>query len=129
RSIKTELSRQKDAVQFKLLKSRLNYNPIISRQKDKTETCSGFFLHWSLFTLRQFPQLLFSVNGGRIGPTIIAKYNQLIVADVYNLINDKENPDNSNVSMHWHGMHQFNTPWMDGVGMITQLPTKPRDAF
>ena len=47
---------------------------------------------------------LFSVNGGRIGPTIIAKYNQLIVADVYNEINDTENPENSNVSMHWHGM-------------------------
>jgi hypothetical protein len=72
---------------------------------------------------------LFSVNGGRIGPTIIAKYNQLIIADVYNEINDTENPGNSNISIHWHGMHQFNTAWMDGVGMITEWPTKPRDAF
>lgn len=72
---------------------------------------------------------LFSVNGGRIGPTIIVNYNALVVVDVYNEINDMEDPANANLSMHWHGMHQWNTAWMDGVGMITQWPTVPHAAF
>ena len=25
------------------------------------------------------------------------------------------------VTLHWHGMHQVNTPWMDGVAFITQV--------
>ena len=29
---------------------------------------------------------------------------------------------NEETSIHWHGMHQKNTPWMDGVGYITQCP-------
>ena len=72
---------------------------------------------------------LFSVNGGRIGPTIIVNHNALMVVDVYNEINDTENPENANVSIHWHGIHQWNTAWMDGVGMITQWPTAPGTVF
>jgi hypothetical protein len=65
---------------------------------------------------------LFSVNGGKIGPTIVVNYKQLIIVDVYNEINDTEYPENADISIHWHGMHQWNTAWMDGVG-------KPHDAF
>ena len=72
---------------------------------------------------------LFSVNGGRIGPTIIVNHNALVVVDVYNEIVDMEHPANANLSMHWHGMHQWNTAWMDGVGMITQWPTVPNATF
>lgn len=74
---------------------------------------------------------LFSVNGGRIGPTIIVDYNTLVVADVFNEIveSDPNNTENDNVSMHWHGMHQWNTAWMDGVGMITEWPTQPNNTF
>ena len=73
--------------------------------------------------------LVLMVNGGRIGPTIITRYNQLVVVDVYNKINDPEFLEDANTSMHWHGMHQWNTAFMDGVAMITQWGTKPREAF
>ena len=59
---------------------------------------------------------VFSVNGGRIGPTIIINNSSILAVDVINNIPDK------NTSIHWHGMHQINTPWMDGVAMITQWP-------
>ena len=72
---------------------------------------------------------VFSVNGGRIGPTIIVRYNQLVVADVYNGIHDPEVPEDANTSIHWHGMHQWDTAYMDGVAMVTQWPTKPKEAF
>ena len=74
------------------------------------------------------PQL-FSVNGGRIAPTIIVDYNQLLVVDVFNEIVDPENPENQETSIHWHGMHQWNAGWMDGVGMITQWPIKSKGTF
>ena len=62
---------------------------------------------------------VFSVNGGRIGPTIIINQEQILVVDVINNLADE------NTSIHWHGMHQDNMPWMDGVGMITQWPIPP----
>ena len=72
----------------------------------------------------------FSVNGGRIGPTIIVNHKALMVVDVYNEIDKPyENPGNANVSIHWHGIHQWNTASMDGVGMITQWPTAPKTVF
>lgn len=32
-------------------------------------------------------------------------------------------------TIHWHGMHQINTPHMDGVPYITQYPIEPGQAF
>ena len=61
---------------------------------------------------------VFSVNGGRIGPTIITGNSSILAVDVINL-------SDNNTSIHWHGMHQINTPWMDGVAMITQWPILP----
>ncbi|CAB4008254.1 L-ascorbate oxidase-like [Paramuricea clavata] len=61
----------------------------------------------------------YSVNDGRIGPTIIINHDQILVVDVIN------NLPNDNTSIHWHGMHQNNVGWIDGVGMITQWPIPP----
>ena len=61
---------------------------------------------------------MYSINDGKIGPTIIIKHNVTLVVDV---INEMDVP----TSIHWHGMHQHNVPWMDGVGMITQWPIPP----
>ena len=33
------------------------------------------------------------------------------------------------ISVHWHGLHQFNTPWMDGVQQVTQFPILPTKSF
>ena len=32
-------------------------------------------------------------------------------------------------SIHWHGLLQFNTPWMDGVGSVTQCQLQPGSTF
>ncbi|RUS85498.1 hypothetical protein EGW08_006706, partial [Elysia chlorotica] len=32
-------------------------------------------------------------------------------------------------SIHWHGLHQIGTPWMDGVAFVTQCPIQPLQTF
>ena len=36
---------------------------------------------------------------------------------------------NEELSIHWHGMYQNSTPWMDGVAHITQCPIPPSASF
>ena len=33
------------------------------------------------------------------------------------------------VSIHWHGLYQRGTPWMDGPEMISQCPILPGQTF
>ena len=70
-------------------------------------------------TFRSF----YAINGRIPGPTLIVHENQTVVADVKNLLIDE------GTSIHWHGMHQRNTPWMDGIGFITQCPISPGASF
>lgn len=63
---------------------------------------------------------LITVNGQMPGPTIIARENQMLRITVYN-----ELPNVEGISIHWHGMHQKETPEMDGVAFITQYPIPP----
>ena len=63
------------------------------------------------------------INGRLPGPTLIVHENQTVVADVHNLLAGEA------ISIHWHGMHQRNTPWMDGIGFITQCPISPGASF
>ena len=55
------------------------------------------------------------VNGTFQGPTIIAEERGIVVVDVFNEMDE-------DTSIHFHGMHQRNVPWIDGVGNITQYP-------
>jgi FtsP/CotA-like multicopper oxidase with cupredoxin domain len=55
-----------------------------------------------------------AVNGQIPGPTIIVHEGQTVVIHVHN------NLTSEGISIHWHGMHQRGTPWMDGVGQVTQ---------
>jgi L-ascorbate oxidase len=32
-------------------------------------------------------------------------------------------------TIHWHGHHQWRTPYMDGVPYLTQCPIEPRRSF
>ena len=67
---------------------------------------------------------LITVNGQMPGPTIIARENQMLHVTVYN-----ELPNVEGISIHWHGMHQKGTPWMDGVAFITQYPILPYQSY
>ena len=64
-----------------------------------------------------------AVSGSIPGPTLIVYEDQIVVVEVQN------NLTTQGISVHWHGMHQRNTPWMDGVGMISQCPIQPGTTF
>ena len=69
------------------------------------------------------PNDVFRINNGLVGPTIITRSNAVLVVDVFNNIVGA--PGDDDTSMHWHGIHQVNVPWMDGVGNVTQWPIPP----
>ena len=64
-----------------------------------------------------------AVNGQVPGPNLIVHENQTVVVDILN------NLATEGISIHWHGMHQKNTPWMDGVGLISHCPIGPATSF
>ena len=64
-----------------------------------------------------------SLNGITPGPTLIVSHQQTLIINVRNA-----HPSES-VTIHWHGMTQYNTPWMDGVPYVTQCPIHPEDSF
>uniref|UniRef100_A0A8W7K8J2 Multicopper oxidase n=2 Tax=Anopheles albimanus TaxID=7167 RepID=A0A8W7K8J2_ANOAL len=57
-----------------------------------------------------------SLNRKIPGPTIHVCRNDVVVVDLHNMMEGQES------TIHWHGVHQTDTPWMDGVPMITQCP-------
>ncbi|CAF1211452.1 unnamed protein product [Rotaria sp. Silwood1] len=49
-------------------------------------------------------------------PLIRARNGELLQIEFKNMLRDQSR------SIHFHGLHMFNNPWMDGVDMITQCP-------
>ena len=68
-------------------------------------------------------RLAIAVNGQIPGPTLIVHEGQDVEIHVQN------NLTSEGISIHWHGMHQRGTPWMDGVGQVTQCPIGPQSSF
>ena len=62
-------------------------------------------------------------NGTLPGPKIVMYQNQKITIIVNN------NLMNELVTIHWHGLDQHNTPFMDGVPFVTQCPIAPGQSF
>ena len=71
---------------------------------------------------RNKTQYNYLVNGTFQGPTIIAEERGILVVDVFNEMDE-------DTSIHFHGMHQRNVPWIDGVGNITQYPIPANGKF
>lgn len=61
-------------------------------------------------------RMFIGVNGQIPGPTLIVYEGQILRIRVHNKLTSE------GISVHWHGMHQRQTPWMDGVGFVTQPP-------
>ena len=60
--------------------------------------------------------MVMSINGTVPGPPLIVYEGQQIIIHLHNhLLSDS-------VTIHWHGLHQRGTPWMDGVGYVSQCP-------
>jgi FtsP/CotA-like multicopper oxidase with cupredoxin domain len=57
-----------------------------------------------------------SINRQIPGPAIHVCQNDRIVVDVANMM------AGTTSTIHWHGFHQRESPWMDGVPFITQCP-------
>ncbi|KAF6828313.1 laccase-1 precursor [Colletotrichum plurivorum] len=72
-----------------------------------------------------FEQELLVVNGMFPGPQIEANWGDIIEVTVHNNITAPE----EGTAIHWHGIHQLHTPWMDGVSGITQCPIVPGNTF
>ncbi len=66
---------------------------------------------------------LLLINGRVPGPTIIVYEGQTVVIHVFNHLTDV------GVTIHWHGMFQRKSVWMDGVSHITQSPIDPDASF
>merc|ERR1712166_1246668 len=64
-----------------------------------------------------------TVNGQVPGPPIEVDEGDTVVVHMYN------NLDNAAVTLHWHGMYQRGTPWMDGVSGVTQCGVLPGTSF
>ena len=68
-------------------------------------------------------RLFIAVNGSIPGPTLIVDEGAIVKVRVKNELTSE------GVTIHWHGMHQRDTPWMDGVGFISQAPINPGAYF
>ena len=68
-------------------------------------------------------RLAIAVNGQIPEPTLIAHEGQTVVVHVHN------NLTIEGISIQWHGIHQKGTPWMDGVGQVTQCQIGPQTSF
>ena len=64
-----------------------------------------------------------AVNGRIPGPTLIVTEGQLVKVNVINRLASES------ISIHWHGMHQRNSNWMDGVEHVTQCGIPPGASF
>ncbi|KAH6869777.1 multicopper oxidase-domain-containing protein [Thelonectria olida] len=68
------------------------------------------------------PRMLF--NGTYPGPTLEGNWGDTFEITVRN------NLTNFNgTSVHWHGIRQLNTNWMDGVAGVTECPITPGEEF
>ena len=63
------------------------------------------------------------INGRLPGPTLVVYDGQTVVVNVVNMLRTES------TTIHWHGITQVNTPWMDGTDTITQCPIAPGTSF
>ena len=69
------------------------------------------------------PQRITVANGTMPGPQIVLHEKQTISIIVHNELY------NEAVTIHWHGVDQQHTPFMDGVAFVTQCPIAPGQSF
>nr|XP_011452039.2 laccase-3 [Crassostrea gigas] len=68
-------------------------------------------------------KLIYGINGHYPGPSVVVYEGQQVV------VNLKNNLLMEGLTIHWHGMVQWHTPWMDGVGTVSHCPINPGETF
>jgi FtsP/CotA-like multicopper oxidase with cupredoxin domain len=66
---------------------------------------------------------MFMVNRMFPGTPIVVPVNSIVRVKVKNMMMT------DTLSIHWHGLSQYNTFYMDGVSRVTQCPIGPGDSF
>uniref|UniRef100_A0A1X7TUL5 Laccase n=1 Tax=Amphimedon queenslandica TaxID=400682 RepID=A0A1X7TUL5_AMPQE len=95
----------------------VDYNTLCGSSIDSAKCTQPFGVDG--YTFRSF----IAVNGRIPGPTLIVTEGQLVKVTVMNRLASES------VSVHWHGMHQRNSNWMDGVEHVTQCGIPPGASF
>nr|CAD7452287.1 unnamed protein product [Timema tahoe] len=68
-------------------------------------------------------EIVFAINGQTPGPMIQVCQHDVVIIDVENRLPGQE------TAIHWHGMTQRGSPYMDGVPMVTQCPIHSNSRF
>lgn len=68
-------------------------------------------------------RLVVVANSTLPGPPLIVYEGQRLIIHVINELQSEA------VSIHWHGLPQHDSPWMDGVAYVTQCPILPGQSF
>lgn len=79
--------------------------------------------HHACLTADGVERGVMSINRQIPGPSIQVCKDDLIVVDMLNAMGGTAS------SMHWHGLHQRDTPYMDGVPFVTQCPIEFMSTF
>ncbi|KAF9443886.1 multicopper oxidase [Macrolepiota fuliginosa MF-IS2] len=74
-----------------------------------------------------FTRLASLINVEHPGPVIIANKGDQIKINVLNLLTDPS--QERGATIHWHGLFQRGTSYMDGVDGVTQCPIAPGNSF
>lgn len=84
------------------------------------------YYHWTITDITANPDGVFRplmvINGQFPGPMIVCNEGDTIVVDVVNNANNA-------TAIHWHGLFQNGTNFMDGTVGITQCPIAPGQSF
>ncbi|XP_026666521.1 laccase-1-like isoform X2 [Ceratina calcarata] len=70
-----------------------------------------------------FSRSILAVNRQMPGPSIQVCQGDRVIVDVINLLYTES------TTIHWHGQHHVQTPYMDGVPYVSQCPISPGSTF
>ncbi|XP_048753990.2 uncharacterized protein LOC125665390 [Ostrea edulis] len=112
-----------------------SYNPVVIRdgilqRRVASFTCTDQYIPLTREELRDNVsagdgsyRLVYAINGQIPGPDIVVFEDQVVSVVVRNAMKTET------ITLHWHGLFQRGTPWMDGPEMISQCPILPGQTF
>ncbi|OWF54327.1 Laccase-2 [Mizuhopecten yessoensis] len=88
-----------------------DYEPLTEAEMKNTIMADGSY------------KVVYAINGQVPGPSVVVYEDQQVVVKIQN------NLMYEGITIHWHGMVQWLTPWMDGVGTVSHCPINPGESF
>jgi iron transport multicopper oxidase len=70
-----------------------------------------------------FARPVIGINGQWPCPTLRAGVGDRVIVTINNQLG------NQSTGLHWHGIHQYGTPHMDGASVVGQCPVPPGKSF